>query len=238
MRQIICKNLSIGYDKNAIAINLSLTINKGDYLCVVGENGAGKSTFIKTILGLIPAVGGTLEFGKNFSKKEIGYLPQHTTVQKDFPATVMEVVLSGFQNKKWYRPFYLAKDKQTARENLKKLGIENLERKCFRELSGGQQQRVLLARALCSARDMLLLDEPVAGLDPKATSEMYDIIKKLNDEGVTIVMITHDVATSLEYASHILFIGEKSVYSTKDAFENSEFGHKYKHYVGGCCGHE
>ena len=176
MAQIVCKNVTIGYDKNPILKNLSFQINKGDYLCIVGENGAGKSTLIKSILGLVPVIDGKIEFGDDLKKTQIGQLPQQTVVQKDFPVTVFEVVMSGFQNQMKLRPFHTKKEKQEARENLKKLGMEELEKRCYRELSGGQQQRVLLARALCGTQKVLLVDEPTAGLDPIATNEMYDII--------------------------------------------------------------
>ena len=152
MAQIICNKISIGYDKNPVVKELSFEINSGDYLCIVGENGTGKSTLIKSMLGLIPTINGEIVFGDGLTKKEIGYLPQQTAVQKDFPATVWEVVMSGFQNQCRFRPFYIKQEKQIAKENLVKLGIENLAKKCYRELSGGQQQRVLLARpkVLCN----------------------------------------------------------------------------------------
>lgn len=236
MAQIKCDNISIGYDKKAVVKNLSFEVNAGDYLCVIGENGAGKSTLIKTILGLLPIVDGKLYFEDNLTKKNIGYLPQQTVVQKDFPATIMEVVLSGFQNRCNFRPFYNKKEKTIAKENLSKLDISNLSKKCYRELSGGQQQRVLLARALCAAEKMLLLDEPVSGLDPIATEEMYKLIKKLNDDGITIVMISHDINSAIKYASHILYIKENPYFDTKQNFVKSDIGQKFKHFVGGHIG--
>lgn len=230
--QIICQNASIGFDK-VVASDLNFVVNAGDYLCVVGENGAGKSTLIKTILGLTPVLSGKIGFGEHFSNKKIGYLPQQTIVQKDFPATALEVVLSGTQ-KAWYQPFYSKKDKQKALENMRKLGIENLAHACYRELSGGQQQRVLLSRALCATTSMLILDEPVSGLDPIATKEMYDIIKDLNNSGITIIMITHDIASSMKFASHILFVGENTFFGTIKEFSKSELGEKHSHFIGGC----
>ena len=234
MAQITCDNISIGYEKKAVLDSLHFSINKGEYLCVVGENGAGKSTLIKTILGLIPLISGEIVFGDGLNRKEIGYLPQQTIIQKDFPATVLEVVMSGFQNRSVWRPFYTNEEKKKAKENLKKLGIENLEKSCYRELSGGQQQRVLLARALCGTQKMLLLDEPVAGLDPIAMKEMYNIIKQINDEGITVIMISHDIYSAKKYASHILFLSNKWFYGTKEEFEHTSFGEQYDHFLGGC----
>lgn len=236
MAQIICDKISVGYDKKVVVKDLSFEVNAGDYLCIVGENGAGKSTLIKSILGLLPVIDGKFCFGDNLTKKDIGYLPQQTVVQKDFPATVMEVVMSGFQNKCKFRPFYNKKEKEIAKENLKRLGIENLPKKCYRELSGGQQQRVLLARALCATQKLLLLDEPVSGLDPIATEEMYNLIKKLNDDGITIVMISHDINSAIRYASHILYINENPYFDTKQNFVKSDIGQMFNHFVGGHIG--
>lgn len=173
MAQIICRNLAIGYDGKAIVQNMNFSVNTGEYLCVIGENGAGKSTFMKTLLGLQPPIQGEILFGDNLKQNEIGYLPQQTEVQKDFPASVREIVLSGCQNQLGLRPFYNRKEKSYAEAILNKLQITDLAEQCYRELSGGQKQRVLLARALCATKKMLLLDEPVAGLDPKAAKEMY-----------------------------------------------------------------
>ena len=236
MTQIECKNISIGYDKNAILSNLSFSIENGDYLCILGENGAGKSTLMKTILGLIPIISGKIEFENGLTKKDIGYLPQQTIVQKDFPATCYEIVISGFQNRCGLRPFYNKTEKQKALDIMKEIGIEKLKNKCFRELSGGQKQRVLLARALCSTQKILLLDEPVSGLDPKATEEMYEIIDKLNKNGITVIMISHDVSSALKYAKHILFVNNNPFFGTKEEFENSDLGKQFEKYAGGHIG--
>lgn len=227
MVQLRCKNLSIGYDKKAILSNLSFEINKGDYLCIVGENGSGKSTLIKTILGLIPAIKGKINLSKSLTQKDIGYLPQQTVVQRDFPATCMEIVMSGFQSNCKFRPFYKKEEKKKALQILEKLGISELKNKCYRELSGGQQQRVLLSRALCGTQKMLLLDEPVASLDPLASKELYEVIKNLNNEGITIIMISHDILSSINYASHILFIGKNPFFGTKQEFVSSDIGKKF-----------
>lgn len=207
--QMICKNASLGYDGNIVTEGLDFTINKGDYLCILGENGSGKSTLIKAILGLKPQISGDIEWCGDVKKNEVGYLPQQTVVQRDFPASVREIVRSGCLAKCGLRPFYSKKDKELAESTMDQLGIKKFAKRCYRELSGGQQQRVLLARALCATRKMLLLDEPVTGLDPKAQTDMYELIAKLNHEGITIIMVSHDVAASVKYASNILHIGSR-----------------------------
>lgn len=199
---IKCIDLDIGYDGKTVVSGLNLKINDGDYLCIVGDNGSGKTTLMKTLLGLIPLLGGSIQ---GLNKNDIGYLPQISDFQKDFPATVEEVVLSGTK-----KLFYRKKEKDLMRFNLERLNIANLSKCKFSELSGGQRQRVLLARALCASKKILLLDEPVSGLDPKATAMMYEIINKLNKEdGMTIIMISHDLNGSLKYASNVLNVGEK-----------------------------
>ena len=219
---LCCEDLSLGYDGQRIVSDLNFTVAPGDYLCIVGENGSGKSTLMKTILGLIPPLGGRILTGGGMKPNEIGYLPQQTALQRDFPASVWEVVLSGCGNKTGLRPFYNKEERRTARENIEKMGLTPLARRCYRELSGGQQQRVLLARALCATRKMLLLDEPVSGLDPKATAEMYGLIEKLNKEdGITVIMITHDLDAALRYADHVLHVGHDAFFGTRDAYAAS-----------------
>lgn len=199
---IKCNDLDIGYDGKTVVSGLNFEINDGDYLCIVGENGSGKTTLMKTLLGLVPLLSGSIQ---GLNKNDIGYLPQISDIQKDFPATVEEVVLSGTK-----KLFYRKKEKDLIRFNLERLNIANLSKCKFSELSGGQRQRVLLARALCASKKILLLDEPVSGLDPKATAMMYEIINKLNKEdGMTIIMISHDLNGSLKYASNVLNVGEK-----------------------------
>ncbi len=209
MAQLKCENLKLGYNSKVVAENISFEVNKGDYLCIVGENGSGKSTLMKTLLHLIKPLSGTIETGDGVLADEIGYLPQQTEVQRDFPASVKEIVLSGCQSRCGRRPFYNKAEKQLALDAMEKMGISNLAKKCYRELSGGQQQRTLLARAFCATQKMLLLDEPVTGLDPIATEEMYSLIKNLNDNGITIIMISHDVDAALKYATHVLHIGKE-----------------------------
>ena len=219
MAQIICRNLAIGYDGKVIVQNMNFSVNTGEYLCVIGENGAGKSTFMKTLLGLQPPIQGEILFGDNLKQNEIGYLPQQTEVQKDFPASVREIVLSGCQNQLGLRPFYNRKEKSYAEAILNKLQITDLAEQCYRELSGGQKQRVLLARALCATKKMLLLDEPVAGLDPKAAKEMYYLIQKINrEENITVIMISHDIQIAVNYASHVMKIGPNIFYGTSEEY--------------------
>lgn len=223
MAQLSCRDVSLGYEGRTVVEKLNIEINKGDYLCVVGENGTGKSTFVKTILGLILPSKGKFVYGDGLSKNEIGYLPQQTIVQRDFPASCFEIVVSGCLSHCGLRPFYSKEDKNRAVSNMEKLDILSLKKKCYRELSGGQQQRVLLARALCAADKMIVLDEPVSGLDPIAAEEMYSIIKKLNNEGITVIMVSHDVTAAIDYANKILhlekeplFFGPKEEYLKKD----------------------
>lgn len=209
MAQLTCKNLTLGYNSKVVASNINFEVNKGDYLCILGENGSGKSTLMKTLLHLIKPLDGSIETGDGVLADEIGYLPQQTEVQRDFPASVREIVLSGCQSRCGRRPFYNKAEKQLAVQAMEKMNITPLARKCYRELSGGQQQRVLLARAFCATQKMLLLDEPVTGLDPQVTEEMYSLIKELNRNGITIIMISHDVDAALKYASHVLHIGKE-----------------------------
>lgn len=228
MAQLTCENLCLGYDGRVILQDINFSVNAGDYLCIMGENGSGKSTLMKTILGLQAPLGGRILAGDGLKPNEIGYLPQQTVVQKDFPASVWEIVLSGCQARCGLRPFYNRTEKQLAVDNMEKMGISSLARRCYRELSGGQQQRVLLARALCATRKILLLDEPVAGLDPRVTVEMYRLIASLNhDDGITIIMISHDVAAAAKYASHILHIGNTVFFGTKQAYLQNEISHGF-----------
>ena len=199
MALIKCENVSIGYEGQTIVRDLNFEIGQGDYLCIVGENGSGKSTLVKSLLGLKAVDSGKIEFGDGLKQKEIGYLPQQNDFQKDFPASVYEVVLSGRLNSRGFRPFYTATDKAEAAEKMEMLGITDLRGQCFRDLSGGQKQRVLLARALCATKKLLLLDEPVTGLDPIVTAEFYQLIQKINREsGIAVVMVSHDIESAVE----------------------------------------
>lgn len=225
--ELICRGLALGYENQILISDLNFTVNEGDYLCIVGENGAGKSTLMRTILRLQKPLAGSIVYGDGLTAKELGYLPQQTMVQRDFPASVREVVLSGCQSKMGRHIFYPPRLKKLAQTNMERMGIDHLAKRCYRELSGGQQQRVLLARALCATERMLFLDEPVAGLDPKVTIEMYRLIAQLNAEGTTILMITHDVNMAAKYATHILHLGQDVFFGTTEEYRASKIGKKY-----------
>lgn len=235
MALLTCSNIALGYEGKKIVEDLNFSVNTGDYLCIVGENGSGKSTLMKTLLNLKSPMEGNILIGDGLKQEEIGYLPQQTVVQKDFPASVGEIVLSGCLNRCGIRPFYSKEEKQLAIKNMEKLGISHLAKKCYRELSGGQQQRVLLARALCATRKLLLLDEPVAGLDPKAMADMYQLIESLNSkDGITVIMISHDIKAAVRYASHILHISNKPLfYGEKKDYIVSGIGKHFWDFIGG-----
>ena len=233
MPQLTCSDLTLGYEGHAVLSGLNFSVNAGDYLCIVGENGSGKSTLMKTVLGLMKPLGGAIAWGEGLKENEIGYLPQQTAVQKDFPATVWEIVLSGCPGRAGKRPFYNREEKALARQNMEKMGITQFAKRCYRQLSGGQQQRVLLARALCATRKLLLLDEPVAGLDPKVTAEMYALIEGLNREGVTILMVSHDIAAAVRYASHILHVGHEAFSGTVAEYRQTSQAKRFLAAEGG-----
>ena len=215
MALIKCNNISLSYENNTVMQDLSFEVCEGDYLCIVGENGSGKSTLIKALLSLKSVNSGHIEFSEGLKKNEIGYLPQQTSAQKDFPASVWEVVLSGCLNSRGLKPFYTAAQTKRALENIEKLDLTKYKKRSYRELSGGQQQRVLLARALCATKKLILLDEPTAGLDPVVTNEFYRLIKRLNDEGITVIMVSHDIESAVKYASHILHLQNKPLFFRK-----------------------
>ena len=229
MPLIKCEHVYIGYEGQTVVKDLNFTIEKGDYLCIVGENGSGKSTLVKSLLGLKNVEEGRITFGDGLRQNEIGYLPQQNDTQKDFPASVYEVVLSGRLNSRGLSPFYTAEDKKEAKEKMKLLGIQDLERQCFRDLSGGQKQRALLARALCATKSLLLLDEPVSGLDPIMTGEFYQLIRKINrDSGIAVVMVSHDIESAVEDATHILHLQETALFfGTTEDYRKSRIGRKF-----------
>ncbi len=235
MALITCKDLKLGYETHPILEHLSFGVSAGDYLCIVGENGSGKSTLMRTVLGLHKPLSGSILFGDGLRENEIGYLPQQTAIQKDFPATVWEIVLSGCQARMARRAFYGKAEKELAAQNLERMGLTALKRRCYRELSGGQQQRVLLTRALCATRKLLLMDEPVSGLDPKVTAEMYALIEGLNrKDGVTVVMISHDIAAAARYATHTLHLGGgEAFFGTVEQYRNSPMGRRFLAGEGG-----
>ncbi len=211
---IVCRDVSLGYEGQSVLTHLDLTIRTGDYLCIVGDNGSGKSTLLRGLLGLLPPQSGQILRSPELQRGAIGYLPQQTRAQRDFPATVYEVVLSGCLNQRKNRFFYSAAQKSQALMNLGKLGVLELKDQCYRDLSGGQQQRVLLARALCAASSLLILDEPITGLDPAAAQDLYKTLAYLNEkEHMAVVMVTHDLKAALKSARTVLHIGRSSIFS-------------------------
>ncbi|MBO5744021.1 MAG: ABC transporter ATP-binding protein [Clostridia bacterium] len=211
MPLIEAKNLSVSYAGKKVIENVSFKIEEGDFLCIAGENGTGKTTLLKVLTSLKKADGGTLHFNKNLKKKHIGYLPQQTDVQRDFPAGVKEVILSAFLGGMGFMPFYRASQTKKLSEIMEKLEITELSKKCYHELSGGQQQRVLLARALCAAKKLLILDEPTSALDSSAVQDFYRIISELSSKGMTVIMISHDIENAVKYASKVLHLGESEM---------------------------
>lgn len=231
MAIITTKDLTLAYDGADVVKNLNISIDKGDYLCIIGENGSGKSTLAKALLGLITPVCGKIEYN-NITKNRIGYLPQQTNVQKDFPASVYEIVMSGFVGKTSFFPFYTKKQKQKADKIMKTLGIIDIKKSCYNELSGGQQQRILLSRALCGADNILVLDEPVANLDPVITNELYDILHTLNkNENYTIIMVSHDMHSVKKYATKVLHLAQNNyVFDSAENYINSSLASDF---IGG-----
>ena len=230
MSLLKCENLSFAYDGVTVVSNLNFSVEEGNYLCIIGENGAGKSTLIKGLLRLKKPSAGRVEMGEGLKATEIGYLPQQTQIQKDFPASVREVVLSGCLNRMGLRPFYSRVEKERAHEKMEALEILDLQDQCYRDLSGGQQQRVLLARAMCAAHKLILLDEPVSGLDPVATRSLYAQIARINETtGLTVIMVSHDIDASLRYASHILHLGQEGqlFFGTQKEYLRSAVYHEF-----------
>ncbi len=228
MSWIESHNLTLAYDAVPVATDIHFTVNPGDYLCIVGENGSGKSTLVKAILGLHPVSGGELTVSPEARRKGIGYLPQHTPAQRDFPASVREIVQSGCLRHAGRWPFWRASDKALAEQAMVRMGIAHLSGQCYRSLSGGQQQRVLLARAFCAAGALIVLDEPIAGLDPLAMTEMYRMIADMNREGVAVVMVSHDVAAAVSYASHILHMSRTTTFfGTTEEYLKTPIGQQF-----------
>ena len=226
MSLVTFENVALGYDGNVVVHGLNFSVEEGDYVCIVGENGAGKSTMVKGLLGLKTPVSGRIVFGDGLKRNEIGYLPQQTDMQKDFPASVFEVVLSGRLNNLGWRPFYSKEDKRIAMEKLELMGMGAYKKRCYHDLSGGQQQRVLLARALCATKKLLLLDEPTAGLDPKVTNELYELIARVNkQEKITIIMVSHDIHAAVSYSSKILHLAKtQRFFGNVEDYRKSDIG--------------
>ncbi len=229
MALIECKDASFAYEGVSVLEGVDFSLNAGDYLCIVGENGSGKSTLVKGLLGLKKPESGQILYGDGLKSTEIGYLPQQTMVQRDFPASVYEVVLSGCLNSLGRRLRYGPAERERAESNLERLGIEDLRDKSYQALSGGQQQRVLLARALCATKKLLLLDEPVTGLDPIATGEMYNLIKLINlCDDITVIMVSHDLHEAVRYATHILHLGRRQLFfGTSAAYRESSLARRF-----------
>ena len=226
---ISVEGLTVEFGGFTLFDDVSFVVNKKDRIALVGKNGAGKSTMLKIFSGLQSPTSGSISVPKETT---IGYLPQQTAAQKDFPATVQEVVLSGTLSRRGNRPFYSRAERKLAAHNLERLGIEHLKQKCYRELSGGQQQRVLIARALCATEQLLILDEPITGLDPSAIQDFYHLIKKLNKEdGITIIMVSHDIGNVISQANKILHLHRRVVFcGTAEAYRQSVAG---KEFLGG-----
>ena len=228
MPLIQCENLTMSYENRNAVENVSFSIEPGDYLCIVGENGSGKSTLLKGLLGLMRPKNGKILFGDGLTQTSIGYLPQQTVVQRDFPASVQEVVISGCLHQKGFGPFYKPSQRTAANAAMEKLNITSLRKKSYRALSGGQQQRVLLARALCATDKLLLLDEPVTGLDPVVSSDLYALLKQLNQEGVAIVMVSHDINCSIHNARKILHMNTGVLFfGSVEAYRKSALCEKF-----------
>jgi zinc transport system ATP-binding protein len=226
---ITCEDLSMGYGTNAAFEGLNFHVNAGDYLCVVGANGSGKSTLLKGLLRLLKPFSGSITYGDGLAPEDIGYVAQQSPSASDFPASAYEVVLSGNLGKRRILPFYTKRDRTAALKNMERLGVSDLKNRRFGELSGGQQRRVVLARALCSAERLLILDEPVSGLDPDAAGDFYDIAEDLNrNSGMTIVMVSHDVGRSIADASKILHINEnRQFFGTRGEYLQTDLGRKF-----------
>ena len=206
---IICEGLAVGYSGKPLCDEFDLGINNGDYICIVGENGAGKSTLIKTLVGLIPAINGKVLLRGDIVRRDIGYLPQQREMQKDFPASVWEVVLSGCLDRLGFKPFYGHKERKLAADAIRELDLEDIKNESFRELSGGQRQRVLLARAIAGSKKVLVLDEPITGLDPVAAAHLYQLLNRLNQNGTTIITISHDISKALSAANKLLIMSDR-----------------------------
>ena len=235
---IQCQHVDFGYDNQDAVTDVNMEVDPGDYLCIVGENGSGKSTLMKGLLGLIRPTGGTLVTAEELKRTGIGYLPQQTAAQKDFPASVQEVVLSGCLNRRGRRPFYSRTEKAVAAENMERLGIMPLAKQCYRELSGGQQQRVLIARALCATTRLLILDEPITGLDPMAIQDFYAMIRRLNrEDGVAILMVSHDLRNAVEEANKILHLQKQVLFygPAHDYMNSQAAGHFFHEKEQGQC---
>lgn len=219
------EKLTLGYENKIVLKNISFSVEEGDFIIIVGPNGSGKSTLIKGILGLINPIKGKIVLN-DLKRNYIGYMPQETKVDSNFPASVNEIVLSGLLNNKKFKPFYTKEDKEIVSKNLKLLHIDNLKNKNFSDLSGGQRQKVLLARSLCATKKLLILDEPSNNLDYKSKIDLYNIAKKLNKEkNITVLMITHDLDNENLIGNKVISLGEKEFfYGTNKEYKELKNG--------------
>lgn len=228
MALLTFESVGLSYGGDNVAHDVSFSVNAGEFWCIIGENGSGKTTLMKALLGLLPCASGRIVMGEGLKPNEIGYLPQQSAIQKDFPASVYEVVLSGTIGWRGRKPFYGKREREMARENMDLLGLLPLEKHSYQELSGGQQQRVLLARALCATKKCLVLDEPTTGLDPVVTAEFYRLLNDINARGMTIIMVSHDVEEAVRSCSHILHLSCHPLFiGTAAEYKNSPIGRKY-----------
>jgi len=225
---IDCQNLSFGYDGHITVCGLNFSVQTGDFLLIAGENGSGKSTLVKGLMRLIPPMEGKLNFSPDFKQSQTGFLSQQTAAKQDFPAGVMEIVLSGNLGKKGFWPLYTHSEKCAAEEKLRLLEIEDLKNRCFRELSGGQQRRVLLARSLCAAEKLLVLDEPFAGLDPLISTQLYRLLEKINREtGMTIIMVSHEIEAAISVKNVLHLQKQQLFFGSMEDYKKSETGRKF-----------
>ena len=236
MELIKCEDLQVNYDSRSVIKDLSFTVNYGDYLCIVGDNGAGKSTLVKCLLGLKQISGGQMTFASDIGRNQIGYVSQMSSSDADFPATVLEVVMSGCLNRHGFNPFYKKSEKERAMDILAKLGLADLANQSYKNLSGGQQKRVFLSRALMASEKLLILDEPVAALDPIATDDFYSTMDLLHKEGMTLIMVSHDIHTAVHKATHILHLSNQmpNFFGTREEYLRSSIGHTYLGTSGNC----
>ena len=222
------ESVGLAYGGDNVAHDVSFSVQAGEFWGIVGENGSGKTTLMKALLGLIPCASGRIIMGEGLKPNEIGYLPQQNVIQKDFPASVKEVVLSGTLSARGWKPFYGRREKALAAQNMEMLGLLPIAERSFQELSGGQQQRVLLARALCATRKCLVLDEPTTGLDPVVTAEFYRVLHEINERGMTVIMVSHDVEQAVRGCSHILHLSCHPLFiGTAQAYKQSPIGRRY-----------
>jgi zinc transport system ATP-binding protein len=228
MAMLTFESVGLSYGGDNVAHDVSFSVQAGEFWGIVGENGSGKSTLMKALLGLIPCASGRIVMGEGLKPNEIGYLPQSSAIQKDFPASVGEVVLSGTIGWRGWKPFYGRREREMANANMELLGLTSIKKHSYQELSGGQQQRVLLARALCATKKCLVLDEPTTGLDPVVTAEFYKLLHDINDRGMTVIMVSHDVEEAVKSCSHILHLSCHPLFiGTAAEYRNSPVGRKY-----------